>query len=348
MSSMKWFEGDSKAALQQMTDRNCAFLIYIGNGNDDLTKIFDDTNIIQLLNNELILCYKMDPLSPSFKNFKDIFNNVVIPSIYLLEKNNTQQYIINKKQVLTNVHDVHLDLKRQLLNAICSIIKDISDTIKVDDSKQKYLQYLTDITKQLQLLDSSNINAGVQKVAKDIKKYNSTAKIKFKVPYKDITIVKEFPTTSTLRDISTYILSKVNLSERGIKFIAHRQFTGEDFNQTLEALNLCPSSTIYVHLDMEQSNHWLHSLLNYQSWPGNVLKFIIINPFTFIQHFLMSFVRPSPSVEAPRTINHHNNNKKQTVKKSTYKSVSNIHQLKTHNSDDDENNTYNGNSTQQL
>ncbi|XP_060859989.1 UBX domain-containing protein 4-like [Metopolophium dirhodum] len=347
MSSLKWFGGDSKAALQQMMDRNCAFLMYIGNGNDDLTKIFDDTNIIQLLNNELILCYKMDPLSPSFKNFKDIFNNVVIPSIYLLEKNNTQQYIINKKQVLTNSHDIHLDLKRQLLNAICCIIKDISDTINVDDNKQKYLQYLTDVSKKLPLFDSPNINAGVQNVAEEIKKSNGIAKIKFKVPYKDITIVKEFQTTSTLNDIATYILCQVNLSRRGIKFIAHRQFTGEDFNQTLEALNLCPSSTIYVHLDMEQSNQWLYSILNYQSWLGNVLNFIIINPFNFIQHFLISLVRPSPSVEAPRTINHQNKNKKQTVKKTTYK-ASNIHQLNTNNSDDDENNTYNGNSTQQL
>jgi len=56
---------------------------------------------------------------------------VVIPSIYLLEKNNTQQYIINKKQVLTNSHDIHLDLKRQLLNAICCIIKDISGLFNV-------------------------------------------------------------------------------------------------------------------------------------------------------------------------------------------------------------------------
>jgi len=46
--------------------------VFLGNGNDDLTKIFDDTNVIQLLNNELFLCYKMDPLSPSFKNFKAI------------------------------------------------------------------------------------------------------------------------------------------------------------------------------------------------------------------------------------------------------------------------------------
>jgi len=43
---------------------------------------------------------------------------------------------------------------------------------------------------------------------------NSTAKIKFKVPHKDVTIVKEFQTTSTLRDIATYILCKVNLQGR--------------------------------------------------------------------------------------------------------------------------------------
>ncbi|KAL4135267.1 hypothetical protein QTP88_006889 [Uroleucon formosanum] len=317
------------------------------NGNDELIKIFDDENIIQSLNNELILCYKMDPLSPSFKNFKDIFNNVVIPSIYLLEKNNTQQYILNKKQVSTNHPDIHLDLKLQLLNAIYCIIKDISDAINVDDNKQEYLQYLTDISKKLPLFDIPNINAGDQKVAEEIEKSKGVAKIKFKIPYKDITIVKEFQTTSTLNDIATYILCKLNLSRRGIKFIAHRQFTGEDFNQTLEALNLCPSSTIYVHLDLEQSNQWLYSILNYQSWLGNVLNFIIINPFNFIQHFLISFVRPSPSVEAPRTVNHHNKNKKQIVKKTTYKSFSNIHQLNPNNSDD-ENNTYNGNSTQQL
>lgn len=33
-----------------------------------------------------------------------------------------------------------------------------------------------------------------------------------------------------------------------MKFIAHRQFVDEDFPQSLEALELCPSSTIYVHL----------------------------------------------------------------------------------------------------
>lgn len=43
---------------------------------------------------------------------------------------------------------------------------------------------------------------------------NGVAKIKFKVPYKNATIVKEFQTTSTLKDIATYILNKVNLSGR--------------------------------------------------------------------------------------------------------------------------------------
>jgi len=38
--------------------------------------------------------------------------------------------------------------------------------------------------------------------------------IKFKVPYKNATIVKEFETTSTLKDIAFYILNKMNLSGR--------------------------------------------------------------------------------------------------------------------------------------
>ncbi|KAE9523932.1 hypothetical protein AGLY_015579, partial [Aphis glycines] len=329
MSSLKWFEGDSKTALQQMIDRNCALLIYIGNGNDDLAKIFYDTNVIQLLNNELFLCYKMDPLGP--------INNVNIPSIYLLEKNNSHQYIINKNQVLTNPNDIQLDLKSQLLNAIQCIIKDISDSINVDDNKQKYLQYLTDITNKLRVFDSPNINSGVENVAEEIKKSNDIAKIKFKVPCKDFMIVKEFQTSALLKDIATYILNEVHLSGRHIKLIAHRQFTDEDFDQTLDALNLCPSSTIYVHMDTKQSNQWLYSILNYQSWLGNLVNFTIITPFNFIQDFLISFARPSPSVEAPRTINHQNKNKTKTVNKnsmSTIKSnqlvvVGVHHQLKT-------------------
>lgn len=35
---------------------------------------------------------------------------------------------------------------------------------------------------------------------------------------------------------------------RPIKLIAHRQFIDDDFCQTLDVLNLCPSSTIYVHM----------------------------------------------------------------------------------------------------
>jgi len=61
-----------------------------------------------------------------FNLFLQSVDNVVVPSIYLLEKNNSQQYIINKKQVLTNPNDIQLDLKRQLLNAIQCIMKDIS------------------------------------------------------------------------------------------------------------------------------------------------------------------------------------------------------------------------------
>lgn len=38
----------------------------------------------------------MDSASPGFNNFSDIFNNIVIPSVYLLERNNTQHHTIKE------------------------------------------------------------------------------------------------------------------------------------------------------------------------------------------------------------------------------------------------------------
>jgi len=51
---------------------------------------------------------------------------------------------------------------------------------------------------------------------------------------------------------------------RRIKFIAHRQFSDEDFDQTLDALNLCPSSTIYVHID--KVNIKINNFLLFWCW----------------------------------------------------------------------------------
>jgi len=342
MSLLEWFGGDSKEVLKQMVKHNCAVLFYIGKGNDDFTEIFNDPNIIQLLNNELILCYKMDPNSTSFKNFKEIFNEVVVPCIYLLEKQNIHQYIIKTQNVM-NPHNTQMDLKYRLVNAIHSIIKDISDTINVDDNKQKYLQYLTDITNKLQIIDNPTLNFDAQNVPIEVKKSNDTAKIKIKIPCKNVTVVKEFQTSSILNDVKMFVIKNYNLPKGSIKCIAHRQFTDEDFCQTLEALQLCPSSTIYIHV--MPYTQWFHPIFNYQAWLG-ALHSTILKPYYFIQNYLMSLIRQPPPVEAPRTFNHQNT--KQTNKKYTYKHDSNVHQLRNGNSDDDENNTYNGNSTQQL
>lgn len=48
------------------------YFVFLGNDNEDLVEVFKDSNIIQLLNNELIICFKMDPTSSSFTKFKEI------------------------------------------------------------------------------------------------------------------------------------------------------------------------------------------------------------------------------------------------------------------------------------
>lgn len=46
--------------------------LFLGKENDEFTEALKDPFITDLLNNQLILCYEMDPTSPSFMNFKNI------------------------------------------------------------------------------------------------------------------------------------------------------------------------------------------------------------------------------------------------------------------------------------
>jgi len=68
-----------------------------------------------------------------------------------------------------------------------------------DDNIQKYLQYSIDGTNKLQM-DSIVINRNVQKAVKAC-----TANIKIRVLYKEVTVVQEFPITSTFNDIKTFV-----------------------------------------------------------------------------------------------------------------------------------------------
>lgn len=99
---------------------------------------------------------------------------------------------------------------------------------------------------------------------------DSIARIKIKIPSKEVIVVQNFPDTSSLNDVKIFVLNNFNLSERyyflcifmcylfysftivfvfrSLKCIAHRQFTDEDFSKTLDELELCPASTIYFHI----------------------------------------------------------------------------------------------------
>ncbi|VVC29539.1 Hypothetical protein CINCED_3A020639 [Cinara cedri] len=243
MSSVKWFDGDSVQALQKVQDENCVFFAYIDKVNTKCSDIFYEPDIIQLLNNEIIVCFKMEPNSPSYANFNKIFNHITIPSIYVLEKNNVEQFNIKlKKSKLLKSNEVKLDfldLKIKLLNAIYSAVKNISDSL---EDKEKYFQFMTNVSDKLQnmIVQRKEAIGGVQNLIK-------YTKIKIKVPCLNITIVKEFETTDTLNEVKMFVLENITIPKGPIKFISERQFTDEDFNLTLSALNLCPTSTIYVH-----------------------------------------------------------------------------------------------------
>lgn len=46
--------------------------VFLGKGNDELAVALKDPMIVELLNDPLLLCYKMDPDHPRFMEFQPI------------------------------------------------------------------------------------------------------------------------------------------------------------------------------------------------------------------------------------------------------------------------------------
>ncbi|XP_050529706.1 UBX domain-containing protein 4-like isoform X2 [Daktulosphaira vitifoliae] len=351
MSRINWFDGESKDALQIMIQKNCVFVIYIGKDNDEIFNIFEDSDIIELLNNEIIICFKMDPISSSFDKFKVIFHNIDIPSVYVLEKNNTEQRILKKSDIIHS-SNYQISLKRDLLLAIKNSINDILDNIYEEIKKKKYLEYLEKIDNRFMFKDISIEKNNTPTIA-DTKKFVNNTKIKFIIPSKNISLIHEFKTTTLLKEIKSYAINNISLPSGPIKFIAHRHFTEEDFHLTLSELCLCPSSTIYLQPVPSISQKGIMTLNNYFTLLVNFFQLLIIKPYHIVQNYVTSYFRNSQSIESKNKSTNPNINSI-NESKFVYKRSSNVHSLKDqkkkrrHSNDNDDNNTYNGNSTQQL
>jgi len=161
----------------------------------------------------------------------------------------------------------------------------------------------------------------------------SVARIQFRLP-DGRNQTKQFPAETPLSELYTFVVT----IEPGFTSFSlsttfpRRQLDAEDPSASLRDLQMAPSATVLV----------LPKASNSVSLPGGDLTsflWLLLSPFTILWAMITSFfggVTASPNSNTPNT-----------SRPSTSRPAGGIGRLR-RSEDDDENNTYNGNSTQQM
>ncbi|KAL7646838.1 UNVERIFIED_CONTAM: hypothetical protein RMT77_002094 [Armadillidium vulgare] len=198
---------------------------------------------------------------------------------------------------------------------------------------------------------------------------NEVTRIKFRFPDNSSELA-QFPPGATLRDVQKHLLEKCNLPFSKFKLVGTlppRTFTENEMPQTLEKLDLSPSAIIIVKPLSGDTSTSLAPL------GQSVVMFLwsMFSPLIVIYEYLKGFLgfgertatRTEPSsdeeesqaIKRPRTEGSYTTrNRPKTAygmkddRENPLKREGKIHRLNRDKDDDDENNTWNGNSTQQM
>ncbi|XP_017766609.1 PREDICTED: UBX domain-containing protein 4 isoform X2 [Eufriesea mexicana] len=196
------------------------------------------------------------------------------------------------------------------------------------------------------------------------------SRIQFRLPSGN-PYIAQFEPTNTLRDLRTYVVKNINLPFR---HFPRRELTNEDDDKTLLELELVPTAVILI-LPLKNSNVTTNvsSASDVHILPQFVWSTFAI--FTAVYYYLLRFFtgdsRKSTKKESSNSAENKDAGKNagETVTSNvqniastsglvrrylgsqgsaTIKTEGNIHRLHSSGDDNDENNTWNGNSTQQM
>jgi hypothetical protein len=177
---------------------------------------------------------------------------------------------------------------------------------------------------------------------------HNKARIQFRLP-DGSTKTNEFEANDTLAIVRQYLLS--NLSFRNFSLsttFPRREFTENDYSQTLQELSLSPTSVLLIipNQGINSSKAVTSPSIFWQ------LLTIIFSPFVFVWsavvRYYNSWNTPEPSDQLDSGLNQF---RKKDTKKKFYKKEGNVARIRDPKKDDDsddDNNTWNGNSTQQM
>ncbi|KAM3862354.1 UBX domain-containing protein 4 [Diretmus argenteus] len=200
------------------------------------------------------------------------------------------------------------------------------------------------------------------------KERSAIARIQFRLPDGSF-FSNQFPSESRLQEARQFAVQEVGNRYGNFSLATtfpRREFTSEDLNKTLLELELAPSASIVL---LPQSSRPANTVV--QSSGGGVWAVLgtILYPLLAVWRFLSSFLFTSPPPPAAASRgpaqrpNAFSNSasasssepKRETLRKRTlekrpedFKKDGKIYRLRTQEDSEDDNNTWNGNSTQQM
>ncbi|XP_023220420.1 UBX domain-containing protein 4-like isoform X1 [Centruroides sculpturatus] len=201
-----------------------------------------------------------------------------------------------------------------------------------------------------------------ERLAAETSKRSQFANIQFRIS-DGPSVIHRFSADATLRDVQQFLTENLSnelqehLGSRDFTLSTNfprREFNRNDYSQTLRDLQLSPSATLLV-LPVK--------MVRASSPSNNYFSFIwdILAPVMMVWSYIVNFFSPSTSnsttssEEGTRQRNVDLQDKKgaeserkQVNPRNNFYQEGNIYRLTNRQADDDENNTWNGNSTQQM
>ncbi|KAM8749746.1 UBX domain-containing protein 4 isoform 1-T1 [Acanthopagrus schlegelii] len=217
---------------------------------------------------------------------------------------------------------------------------------------------------KMTLLQAKQAEQEVKKEAL-LRERSTKARIQFRLP-DGSSFTNQFHPQSKLQEARHFAVQEVGNRYGNFSLATmfpRREFTSEDLQKTLLELELAPSASIVL---LPQSSRPGHAVV--QSSEGGIWAFLgtLLYPLLAVWRFLSSFLfaNPRPRGEASRGSSLQSNSyinsdsdkaKRETLSKhnlekrpSDFKKDGKICRLRTQDDSEDDNNTWNGNSTQQM
>ncbi|XP_014271750.1 UBX domain-containing protein 4 isoform X2 [Halyomorpha halys] len=176
----------------------------------------------------------------------------------------------------------------------------------------------------------------------------TTARIQFKLPTGEAK-THSFPPNTTLLQVRDFINNNIELSFSDYRLATtfpRREFTSDDDESTLLSLNLTPTGVILI-LPLAVSNvrphatDWLKIISN--------LFWDMVQPVFSVANYIQQYFTSGPSADSRPSESESSPPPQSTPGARAFvRRSGNIHSLRDMNDGNDENNTWNGNSTQQM